>query len=139
MAADIGTGPGGKIYTSTDSGLTWTPQGTNNYWTGIASSADGTKLVATSTGAGQIYVSTDSGITWFPKDSLRAWSAVASSTDGSKLAATVAYGFIYTSGPSSTQGTNGYLTGGQNTAVELQYVGNGTWMPLNHEGNITAF
>jgi ligand-binding sensor protein len=52
---------GGQIYTSTDSGVTWTPQASNRNWFGVASSADGTKLVAVVDG-GQIYTSTDSGV-----------------------------------------------------------------------------
>ena len=34
---------GGRIYTSTNSGATWTPQYTNRFWMSIASSADGTR------------------------------------------------------------------------------------------------
>jgi hypothetical protein len=51
----------GQIYTSTDSGLTWTPRDSIRRWCGVASSADGTKLVSVEFG-GQIYTST--GFTW---------------------------------------------------------------------------
>ena len=37
---------GGQIYTSTDSGTNWTARESNRSWQGVASSADGTKLVA---------------------------------------------------------------------------------------------
>jgi hypothetical protein len=37
---------GGYIYTSTDSGETWTQRARNRYWRSITSSADGTKLAA---------------------------------------------------------------------------------------------
>ena len=71
------------------------------------------------------------------------WTAVASSADGTKLVAGVYNGQIYTSIPSSvsstTTGTAGYLTGGQNTAIELQYLGNGQFLPISHEGIIPAF
>jgi photosystem II stability/assembly factor-like uncharacterized protein len=85
-----------QIYTSTDSGVTWTQRENGRQWQSVASSADGSKLVA---GArfGQIYTSTDSGATWTPRESNRQWSSVASSADGSKLV-TVAQGDqIYTS------------------------------------------
>ena len=56
---------GGYLYTSTDSGATWTPRMTDAYrsWFAIASSSDGAKLVAFVYG-GYIYTSTDSGATW---------------------------------------------------------------------------
>ena len=59
----------GLIYTSTNSGVTVTPTTSPAYrWTSIASSADGTKLVAAglnlSTGGGVVYASTNSGTTW---------------------------------------------------------------------------
>ena len=47
---------GGQIYTSTDSGITWTPRESNRRWYGVASSADGNKLVAV-VNNGQIYTS----------------------------------------------------------------------------------
>ncbi len=74
----------------------WTPRENSRAWRAVASSADGTKLVAVVNG-GQIYTSGDSGVTWTARDSNRAWSAVASSADGSKLVAAVNGGQIYTS------------------------------------------
>ena len=84
----------GQLYTSTDSGVTWTPRASNQKWRSIASSADGTKLVAAAIG-GQLYTSTDSGVTWTPRASSSSWNSVASSADGTKLVA--ANGNIYTS------------------------------------------
>ncbi|MCK5268826.1 MAG: InlB B-repeat-containing protein, partial [Spirochaetes bacterium] len=43
-----------QIYTSTDSGATWTARDSSRQWNSITSSADGTKLAATVVG-GQIY------------------------------------------------------------------------------------
>ena len=40
---------------------------------------------------------------------------------------------------STTIGIVGYLVGGQNTAIELQYVGNGQFIALSHEGTILAY
>ena len=69
----------------------------------MASSADGSKLVAVATPAGSfpgsIYTSTDSGVTWTSNNvpSLQEWWSVASSADGVNLAAVVSDGGIYTS------------------------------------------
>jgi hypothetical protein len=77
-------------------GLRWTARDVNRNWRGLASSADGARLVA-AVNNGQIYTSTDSGATWTARDSIRNWYAVTSSTDGSRLAAVVYGGQIYTS------------------------------------------
>lgn len=61
------------------------------YWTGVASSADGAKLVAVSgeSCCGTIYTSTNFGTTWTARVTPAggAWSGVASSADGSRLVA----------------------------------------------------
>jgi subtilisin-like proprotein convertase family protein len=85
-----------RIYTSTDSGVTWTPRDANRKWSSITSSADGSKLAAV-VEDGQIYTSTNSGVTWTPRDANRVWWSITSSADGSKLAAVVLGGQIYTS------------------------------------------
>ena len=57
-----------SIYTSINSGSKWTKTSApNKGWASVASSADGTKLVAA--GDGPIYVSTNSGATWSPTSS----------------------------------------------------------------------
>jgi ligand-binding sensor protein len=131
----------GQIYTSTDSGVTWIARDQNRIWTGVASSTDGSKLVAVVTG-GQIYTSTDSGLTWTAHDSSRGWQAVASSADGSKLVAAVSNGQIYTSAgtmiQSTTAGTAGSISGVQYDAIELQYIGNGTFMVLSYTGYLAV-
>ena len=73
---------------------TWTARDSNRNWQGIASSADGTKLVAAAN-TGQLYTSTNSGASWTARDSNRDWHSVASSADGVKLAATVDGGRTY--------------------------------------------
>ena len=87
-------GPIGPIYTSTDSGATWTRTMQDFGWPiSLASSADGTKLVAAKgvNGfplGGQISISTDAGATWLATSSpVTAWSSVACSTDGTRLVA----------------------------------------------------
>jgi hypothetical protein len=86
----------GKIFTSTDYGLTWTLRNNALNLTYLASSADGTKLVGLAY-LSRIYTSSDSGITWIPRDTNRQWFSVASSADGTKLIGVVIGGQIYTS------------------------------------------
>src|SRR5581483_11214596 len=86
------------------SGPPWTAHEISRNWYGIASSSDGTRLVAVVNG-GQIYTSTDSGATWTARESNRGWRGVASSSDGSKLVAAVQGGQIYTSTDSGVSWT----------------------------------
>jgi hypothetical protein len=102
---------GGDIWTSSDSGATWsdrTSAGTQS-WTSITSSADGSKLATVDfpsmTGmtlvGGDIWTSSDSGVTWIDRTSAgsRDWYSITSSADGGKLAA-VTHGDIWTSSDS---------------------------------------
>jgi hypothetical protein len=87
-------------------------------------------------------------VNWTPRESNRKWYSVTSSSNGSKLVAVVNGGLIYISTdsgvtwtnpiPSTLSGTVGYLTGEHLTAVELQYIGGGQFLPLSHEGALTA-
>jgi hypothetical protein len=72
-------------------------------WNSVASSADGTKLVAVVNG-GQIYTSSDSGVTWTANTNAPAtsWTSVASSADGTRVVAGANGGQIYTSGDSGS-------------------------------------
>jgi hypothetical protein len=66
-------------------------------WQAVASSADGTKLVAVVNG-GPIYTSADSGASWsITTAPTTNWTSVASSADGIKLVAGVCNGGIYAS------------------------------------------
>ncbi len=129
---------GGQIYTSDDSGVNWTPRAVDRNWTSIASSANGSRLVAVASG-GQIYLSGDSGLSWMPLENVRNWQGVASSPDGTKLVAVANGGRIYISVLITTLGTAGFLTGGQFSAIELQYIGNGQFMPISYVGGISGF
>jgi hypothetical protein len=132
----------GPIFTSPNSGVTWikTVAPPDVFWA-IASSADGRKLVAV-TDNGPIYMSTDSGGSWIGVGApQRTWRSVTSSADGSKFVA-VGSSAVYIGQPNpstTTTATTGYLAGGQNTAVELQYIGNGQFMPLSYVGTIFAY
>ena len=94
---------------------------------------------------GGIYLSSNSGLTWAQVNApSNNWFCVSSSGDGSKLTAGIYGGGIYTSiaslaATTSTTGTNGYIAGTQGSAVELQYIGNGQFMPVSSAGNIWAF
>ena len=90
----------GSIFISTNSGVSWTQTtaSTNYYWTSVAASADGRKLVAAAgyafSGPGYpplqngIYTSTNSGITWtLTSAPSNYWVSVATSADGRQLVA----------------------------------------------------
>lgn len=137
---------GGGIYTSTNSGANWAQQAgaPTEAWSSVASSADGSKLVAT-VANGIIYTSGNWGVTWQTNNvPATGWSCVASSSSGMTLAAGITNGTIYTAEASAqtaiatTTGTNGYINGSQGSAVELQYIGNGQFMPVSYSGNIWA-
>ncbi|HEX7618162.1 MAG TPA: hypothetical protein VF480_05515 [Verrucomicrobiae bacterium] len=91
LAGVFSVPPSAGIYVSTNSGNTWTPTSAPNgpgfNWYPLASSADGTKLIAAVV-QGFIYVSTNSGSTWNAGGSpSNSWVSVVSSADGTKLAA----------------------------------------------------
>ena len=91
---------GGRIWTSSNSGNTWTEQtrAPSVGWQSVASSSDGIKLVACMS-FGSIYTSDDLGITWRERTTAgsRYWTSVASSSDGIKLVACVNNGSIWIS------------------------------------------
>ncbi len=135
--------PGG-IYTSANSGATWANSAapwTN--WNCLAASADCTRLAA-GISNGVIYISANFGASWsaLTGSSNTVWAALATSADGSKLAGGVnaTSGGIYysTAGTQSTTSTNGFITGSQGSAVELQYIGNNQFMPVSSVGTIWA-
>lgn len=142
------TGGFRRIYTSVDSGETWTPTAHDNYWNSIASSSDGSRLVAV-TDSAQIFTSFDSGVSWTSQESVREWMSVATSFDGTKLvavarnAANTAGDLIYTATiplPLATiSGTSGFITGKQYSSIELQYIGNGKFLPISYSGAISGF
>jgi hypothetical protein len=89
-------------------GESWTPRDSSRAWTAVASSADGTKLVAVVKGGliytSTNYASTNAGVKWTSQSgsSSLSWSSVASSADGTRLVAGVGdifgtTGNIYTS------------------------------------------
>ena len=80
-------------------GLAWQQRRSEGSWIGVASSADGTRLVAADAenDNGYLYVSADAGVTWTQRASERYWLSVASSADGQRLVAAAWGGHLYTS------------------------------------------
>lgn len=93
----------GDVWTSTDSGATWTDRTASSSahgqaWRSVASDASGTNLVAVTAGLGvlgpgAIWTSTDAGTTWANTTAVDAgagsqsWSSVASDATGKNLVA----------------------------------------------------
>jgi len=112
-----GASASGGVCTSTNSGTNWT----SNYNispSSVASSSDGTKLVAAVNG-GHIYFSTNSGKVWDHSGPIASWSAVASSADGAKLVAVVNGGGIWTAQSSPHPSINITLT---NACLQLSWL-----------------
>ncbi len=113
-------------------------------WDTVACSLDGTRIVV---GGSDSYLrtSSDCGLTWtsFPY-SYSTWTGTALSADGNRLLASASSSVdVYDStgkffGPETTVGTTGCITGAQNAAIELQYAGDGKFVPLTHEGALGA-
>lgn len=95
----------GKIYTSDDSGVTWTERATagTRAWSRIRCSADGLTIIACVDGSvaaqvGGVYVSTDGGDTWVEKfGSELAFRDIACSADGQTIVAAPFNNFLYVS------------------------------------------
>ena len=147
LAACTLTNTGGSVFTSSDGGATWglTPA-PNAFWTCVAGSSDGSRLLAGING-NVIYSSVNFGTTWTPLNTTNAsWGCLISSADGSKLAggANVTGGQIYYSTVSPqyviSTNTSSLVGGGQGSAIELQYIGDsqGTnqFMPVSSTGQL---
>ena len=138
---------GGGISVSTNAGSSWfsinSPSASLSC---LAVSSDCTRLVAGVTG-GLFYASANLGATWTSITTTNQfWSGAWMSADGSKFAATVSTigsisGGIYyssTSAQPNTISTNSTICGSQGSAVELQYIGNGKFMPVSSAGLLWA-
>src|ERR1035438_9195595 len=116
------------VFTSTNSGVNWTHQ-TNGLlpytgFTYVASSADGSKLVAAvgASIAGPIFTSTNYGVNWTQATNapLARWYSVASSADGNKLMACAYFlGNVYLSSDAGVTWTKtGLPTNNWNSVAE---------------------
>jgi hypothetical protein len=130
----------GKIYTSSDSGLTWTARTPDGGFNSLAISSDGNTVVAVQPLSsdplgGQIYISTDAGATWALRQQASSWRGVALSADGNRIVAAVNNGNIYTSTSNrTTPGTAGGITGGPNNELQLRYLGDGLFDAISAAG-----
>jgi hypothetical protein len=143
VAANIyGNTANGHIYSSTNSGVTWTVTGAPvKNWLSIASSADGVELTALGSDvSGDInsYTSTNTGNTWatnsLPTED--SWSSIASSADGTKLVAAAGKDLIWTSTNSGaiwTQETNS-----PNLGISVASSADGTKLIAGINGGIYA-
>lgn len=133
----------GTIYTSSDAGANWVKRDASGVkgWRDLKCSGDGSIIAATANDG--ISISVDGGGAWSVRAGSRNWQRLTCSPDGTKFVATVFNGNIYTSEAvtlrSTTIGGNGYLAGGEFSAVELQHAGNGTFFPLSSSGQIFAY
>jgi hypothetical protein len=132
----------GSIHISFDSSANWAATASGiKPWSGIACDSSGSILVASASSM-PIYISTDYGTTWKPRTPSMAWTTVACSADGHKVYGAVSNGPIYALDSTQTEttaGTAGYIVGGRYTAIELQYLGGGSFATVSHEGTIQAF
>ena len=130
----------GKIYTSIDSGATWSAGTSEGGFNSVASSADGSVLVAVQANGkssvedqavvpgrdGRMLVSTNAGATWTERATRNWWRGAAVSADGNRLVGAVNVGQIYVSTSNrSSYGTAGSITGGQTNELSLRYLGDG--------------
>lgn len=133
---------GGPIYVSTNGGASWERRGPVQAWRSIAMSADGRRLAAVGDNT-EVYVSDDGGLTWSSAGGPRARTAVAMSAAGDRMVATwdhegATAGSVQVSWSTTTPGTAGGIAGGTGDALELQYVGDGRFIVLSHEGQLSV-
>jgi hypothetical protein len=135
---------GSSINISTNFGVGWkTSSSGSHVWTCIAGSSDCGRLIA-GVNTGMLYGSSDFGTTWSPftTSSNLIWSAVALSDDATKAAAS-SYSstgniFYSTATSRTVAAATNSVSGGQGAAVELQYIGNGQFMPIGGTGAFWA-
>lgn len=94
---------GGYVYVTTDGGSTWQAQTELGAakWSSIASSADGSKIIATQYN-GNVYISKDFGDTWQEQVSLggpKFYTSTASSLDGSSFIVAASGDGVYVGNP----------------------------------------
>lgn len=117
-------------------GVEWSRRNTPNRWYSVASSADGSHLIATffaSSKAGALVISTDSGATWTQRGPTGAWSQVAMSADGMTLAANAPESGVYVSTDGGATWTSHYV---DKFANGLTLSGNGKTLAVYGGGYI---
>lgn len=114
----------------------------------VAASSDCTRLLVGIAGisGGQLFASSNQGKTWTPLTSAnQSWSGAWMSPDGGKFAASaiksggLASGVYFgAANPLPRTATTNSIAGSQGCAVELQYLGNGQFIPVSSTGLIWA-
>jgi len=94
----------GLLWTSGNSGGSWTSHESSRQWYSVASSSDGVKLVAAANGGG-VFTSNNSGTSWSLSLNNTGVLSCASSADGSTLIAGSSSGTVYVSTDSGTTWT----------------------------------
>lgn len=86
----------GYLWTSADSGTSWTQRWSSLTWFSVASSSNGAKLYAVG-GCNSFSVSSDYGVSWAYKGSCTGKVALACSADGSKVVIVdgMCYGYVF--------------------------------------------
>jgi hypothetical protein len=137
LAAGIG-GNGGAIFTSTNSGASWISNTIpRKVWVSLASSADGSKLVAASTSYQTIFTSADGGSTWVSNNVPKiSWWSVASSADGNSLVAVANNNGIYIS---QTAPSPQMSLGNSNGALALAWIVPSTSFVLQSSADLSAW
>lgn len=113
------------VAVSTNGGLTWTNVITNGFWNSVASSADGTKLLAAAPNAGGgtisgVFYSADSGATWISNNlPVMYWGSVAMSADGDTLAAVAPYNAYFDTSGAVFVSTNSGTTWVSNNLANI--------------------
>jgi photosystem II stability/assembly factor-like uncharacterized protein len=136
----------GSLWTSGNSGTNWAQQNAPLNIQALASSSDGSKLGAV-VNDGSIWISTNSGSIWtFQADAPPGCQSITSSSDGNRLVVSVSivpgnslppFRIWTYSGPNATTtGSDGYVTGGPGTSVELMYTGGGQFVIISQRGLI---
>ena len=106
-ATGFGATIGGSIFVSTNAGLSWNQTTSpTQFWSGVACSADGTRMAAAAPAStmagvlrGGIYTSIDAGASWTEANvPTNNWYSVASSADGVRLVAAGGYTKVLGSG-----------------------------------------
>jgi photosystem II stability/assembly factor-like uncharacterized protein len=127
---------------SSDMGATWdTHPVTKNVspWDNrIATDGYFSKIIANDYASGKPNYSPDSGKVWYPLNLSANTSSFEISKDGSTIIAQDFYheSFYISKKQETDTGTDGFLTGAENAAIELQYIGGGKFVPISFSGNI---
>jgi hypothetical protein len=145
----------GNIFTSSNSGGTWTATSYSGGFNAVACSADGLTMMAVQANGlspnegtspppernGKLLVSTNGGVSFTDRSTNPRWyRGAAMSADGNRIVAAVDNGSIYVSTTNRTTfGTTGFITGGSANEIVLRYLGDGLFNVFTATGTSTGF